>query len=86
MGVFNEGGNGKYLGLPEQFNNKKGEMFQFTIDKVRDAAQGWNRRFLSHGGKEILLKTVALAMPIYSMSIFRLPKTICEEINTNREE
>ena len=82
LGILNEGGNGKYLGLPEQFNHKKGEMFQFIIDKVIEATQGWNRRFLSHGGKEILLKTVALAMLIYSMSIFRLPKTICEEINT----
>ena len=82
LGIFNEGGNGKYLGLTEQFNNKKGEMFQYIIDKVKEVTQGWNRRFLSHRGKEILLKTVALAMPIYSMSIFRLPKTICEEINT----
>ena len=82
LGIFNEGGNGKYLGLPEQFNHKKGEMFQYIIDKVNEATQGWNRRFLSHGGKEILLKTVALAMPIFSMSIFRLPKSICEELNT----
>lgn len=82
LGIYNEGGNGKYLGLPEKFNKKKGEMFEYIIEKVKAATQGWNRRFLSHGGKEILLKSVTLAMPIFSMNIFRLPKTICEEINT----
>ena len=29
----------------------------------------------------MLLKAVALAMPIYSMNVFKLPKEVCEEIN-----
>lgn len=73
LGIHNEGGHGKYLGLPEQFGRKKSDMFRYIIDKVKAAAQGWNKKFLSHGGKEILLKAVALAMPIYSMNVFRLP-------------
>ena len=81
LGIHNEGGNEKYLGLPEQFNKKKGEMFKYIIEKVKDATQGWKKNFLSHGGKEILLKAMALAMPIFTMNIFRLPKEICNEIN-----
>lgn len=56
-------------------------MFQYIIEKVRAATQGWKKKFFSHGGKEILLKAIALAMPIYTMNVFRLPKYICEEIN-----
>lgn len=44
--------------------------------------QGWNQRHLSPGGKEVLLKSVALAMPIFSVNLFRLPKEVCEEINS----
>lgn len=82
LGIHNEGGNGKYLGLPEQFGRKKSEMFRYIIEKVKAATQGWNKKYLSQGGKEVLLKAVALAMPIFSMNVFLLPKEICEEINT----
>lgn len=71
------GGCEKYFGLPEQFGRKKREMFQYIIDKVRERTNGWNNHFLSAAGKEILLKSVALAMPVFAMNCFKLPKTIC---------
>jgi len=82
LGIHNEGGEGKYLGLPEQFNKKKKELFNYIIEKVKDKTQGWSKKFLSQGGKEVLLKAVALAMPVYSMNIFKLTKEVCEEIDS----
>lgn len=81
LGIHNDGGIGKYLGLPEQFGSKKGEMFAYIVDKVKQVIQGWKQKHLTQGGKEVLLKSIALAMPIFSMNIFRLPKEICEQIN-----
>ena len=36
LGIHNEGGGeGKYLGLPEQFNKKKKELFHYIVEKVK---------------------------------------------------
>ncbi|XP_010480735.1 PREDICTED: uncharacterized protein LOC104759525 [Camelina sativa] len=82
LNIHNEGEGGKYLGIPEQFGRKKSTMFQYIIEKVKEKTQGWNKKFLSSGGKKVLLKSVALAIPIYSMNVFKFPKENFQDINS----
>jgi len=42
---------------------------------------GWKEKFILKAGREILIKTVAQAIRTYSMSLFKLPKNICDSIN-----
>lgn len=35
---------------------------------------------MSRAGKEVLIKTIAQAMPIYAVSVFLLPKELYEDI------
>ena len=37
---------------------------------------------LSNASKEILIKSVAQAMPTYKMSVFKLPNTLYDEITS----
>jgi hypothetical protein len=42
--------------------------------QIWDKMQGWKEKFLSHAGKEILLKDVIQAIPTYTMSVFSFQK------------
>jgi dipeptide/tripeptide permease len=44
--------------------------------------QDWKLKFLSQAGNEILLKVAIQAIPTYIMSVFLLPKVLCNELNS----
>uniref|UniRef100_A0A5B7AER2 Reverse transcriptase domain-containing protein n=1 Tax=Davidia involucrata TaxID=16924 RepID=A0A5B7AER2_DAVIN len=71
----------KYLGLPSTIGRSKMQPFNFIKDRVWRKLQGWKEKLLSKAGREVLIKVVAQAMPTYMMSYFKIPVTICEEIN-----
>ncbi|KAL9812071.1 putative RNA-directed DNA polymerase [Arabidopsis thaliana] len=75
-------GGEKYLGLPEQFGRKKKEMLQYISESVRKKINGWQNKFLTAAGKETLIKSVAFAMPVYSMNVFALPMELCSDLNS----
>lgn len=80
--ILNEGGVGKYLGLPEHFGRKKRDIFAALVDRIRQRSHSWTSKFLSGAGKLILLKSVLAAMPTYSMSCFKLPLSLCKQIQS----
>ncbi|WZY87924.1 hypothetical protein YC2023_044659 [Brassica napus] len=77
-----EGGIGKYLGLPELFGRKKRDIFASILDRIRQRIKSWTTRFLSGAGKQVLLKAVLAAMPSYAMSCFKLPASLCKQIQS----
>ncbi|XP_019150981.1 PREDICTED: uncharacterized protein LOC109147777 [Ipomoea nil] len=68
---------GKYLGLPSVIGRNRKVVFSYVEKKLRQRFGSWNKRLLSVAGKEVLLKSVAQAMPTYTMSIYLLPMTLC---------
>lgn len=79
--VFNEALTERYMGLPTDVGRSKGGAFKYLKDQVWKRVQGWMEQSLSDGGKEVLIKAVAQAVPTYSMGYFRLPRGLCQALN-----
>ncbi|XP_027096149.2 uncharacterized protein [Coffea arabica] len=70
----------KYLGLPLVIRRFKRQVFDFIRQKTIARLKGWKQKLLSQAGKEVLLKSVIMALPTYVMSCCLLPKALCKEI------
>jgi exonuclease III len=70
----------KYLGLPIFIGKSKNKTFQGLKEKVAKKLSGWKEKKLSKAGREILIKAVAQAIPSYTMSCFKLPKSWCDDL------
>ena len=69
-----------YLGLPTLIGRAKTQTFSFLKDRVWKKLQGWKGLMLSRVGKEVLIKAVAQSIPTYTMGVFQLPKSLCDDL------
>ena len=71
-----------YLGLPSLVGKNRCNTFRALKKKLSNKLSGWKEKLLSHAGKEVLIKAVAQAIPIYTMSVFQLPSALCDELTS----
>ena len=64
----------KYLGFPSMIGRSKKQDFNEVKERVGNKLIGWKEKLLSIGGREILIKAMAQAIPTYTMGCFLLPK------------
>ena len=43
---------------------------------------GWKEKLLSLAGKEVFIKAVAQAVPTFTISYFKIPNSICDELTS----
>ena len=72
----------KYLGLPSMVGRNKRNSFNSIKEKLAKKLSGWKEKLLSKVRKEILIKVVAQAIPTYTMSCFKLPDSLCDELKS----
>lgn len=77
MGEANE--TSKYLGLPNLLGRMKSNLLGYPKEKFKNKIRSWDNKFVSKLGKEMLIKTVAQALPSYAMSVFLLPVEIIKD-------
>lgn len=80
MGITAIGGMANYLGIPESLVGSKIQVFGYVTERINQKVNSWTVRFLTKGGKEVLIKSAATAMPNHVMSCYRLPKAVTKKI------
>ncbi|KAF7825477.1 putative protein phosphatase 2C 65 [Senna tora] len=82
LGIKDSVDPGFYLGLPMVLGRSKVEALAFVREKVTRKVSSWRNNFLSHAGREVLVKAVVNAIPAYSMSVFKFLKKSYKELDS----
>ena len=64
----------KYLGLLMVGGKNKVNTFKELQERIAKQVTSWKEKFTSKVGREVLIKSIAQAIPTYSMSLFKLQK------------
>jgi hypothetical protein len=70
----------KYLGLPTPDGRMNSGKFQSLQAKLAKCLVEWDDNHKSQAAKEVLIKAIAQAIPVYVMSVFKLPMGLCDEL------
>lgn len=75
-----------YLGVPLHCRRLKTEDWKIIINKIQKKLDNWKDKILSLGDRVILVNAVLSAIPIYWLTIFKIPvkvRKIIDKIRRN---
>lgn len=70
-----------YLGNSLALSRNKTKEFKTLKDRSNNQLSGWNRYLLSKAGKATMIKSIIQAIPIYTMSTFRVSDGVCDDMD-----
>nr|XP_029145738.1 uncharacterized protein LOC114924657 [Arachis hypogaea] len=70
----------KYLGVPLGANPRLVKTWKPIIDKVEEKLSLWKARVLNKAGKLVLIKSVLNSLPVYYLSLYKMPKAVAEKL------
>ena len=69
-----------YLGLPLGAHHKAISMWDGVEERMRRRLALWKRQYISKGRRIILIKSTLANIPIYQLSLFRMPKIVARRL------
>jgi hypothetical protein len=76
----------KYLGLPVDANHQRMATWEPLINSLRKRLGSWNNKFVSLGGRIVLLNAVLNAIPIFYLSFLKMPVQVWKKIRRIQRE
>lgn len=71
-----------YLGNALVLGKNHRKEFGKLNDRVQNRLEEWQSKLLSKADKATLIKAIVQAIPVYTMSTFKIPKGICDDLDT----
>jgi hypothetical protein len=71
-----------YLGLSIGGDPRRLSFWEPVVNTIKSRLSGWKSRFLSFGGRLVLLKSVLTSLPVYALSFFKAPSGIISFIDS----
>ncbi|RHN70051.1 putative reverse transcriptase zinc-binding domain-containing protein [Medicago truncatula] len=71
-----------YLGLSIGGDPRRLSFWEPVVARVKKRLLGWRSKFLSFGGRLVLLKSVLSSLPVYAFSFFRAPSGIISTLES----
>ncbi|KAE8721931.1 pentatricopeptide repeat-containing protein [Hibiscus syriacus] len=72
----------EYLGLPLGAKRNSMMLWDPVVQKFHSKLAGWKAKTLSMAGRLVLLKAVLGSLPIYFMSLFKMPSSVSVKLNS----
>ncbi|RVX00224.1 putative ribonuclease H protein [Vitis vinifera] len=69
-----------YLGLPLGALHKTSSSWDGVEERMRRRLAQWKRQYISKGGRITLIKSTLASIPIYLLSLIRIPKAVAKRI------
>ncbi|QHO52390.1 Putative ribonuclease H protein [Arachis hypogaea] len=70
----------KYLGIQIEANPRRIETWKPVLDKIEKKLSKWKSGLLSRAGRITMIRAVVNHLPLYYLSLFKLPKTVAKKI------
>lgn len=70
----------QYLGCPVYCGRKKVVYYNNMVAKVVNKVQGWQTKYLSYGGKAVLIKSVLQSLPLQLLSVVQPSKGVLKQM------
>ena len=69
-----------YLGLPLGAKHKALRVWDSIEERFRKRLASWKIQYISKGGRATLIRSTLSSLPIYYLSLFRMPQKVCAKL------
>jgi hypothetical protein len=76
----------KYLGLPVGANSRRASTWEPMLQALRNRLGGWGNKYISLGGRIVLLNAVLNAIPIFYLSFLKIPMVVWKKVRRIQRE